>query len=215
MSDVQYVRAQREFTDPEAQVAAEGEVIMRSLVKLISIGLFGAVLALVGAPAKPVLAQSAPLQIPYVNEWASSPHAFIMREAFTHWKDEGEIPTACAKCHSTAGFHDYLGLDASEAGKVDKPALAGQGITCIACHNSAVKNISEVTFPSGATIEWLSPDARCMICHQGRQSTPQVNNALALAGAGEDQVSDKVNFLNVHYRAAAATRFGTEAQGGR
>ena len=162
----------------------------------------------------PAFAQLAPLQIPFIDEWVASPHAWHSREAFTHWNDEGEIPTACAKCHSTAGFHDYLGLGGSEAGKVDKPALPGKGVTCVACHNSAIQEIHEVTFPSGAVIEWLSPDARCMICHQGRQSTPQVNKALADAGAGDDRVSDKLKFLNVHYRAAAATRFGTEAQGG-
>ena len=40
----------------------------------------------------PAFAQLAPLQIPYIDEWVASPHAWHSREAFTHWNDEGEIP---------------------------------------------------------------------------------------------------------------------------
>jgi hypothetical protein len=53
----------------------------------------------------------------------------------------------------------------------------------------------------------------CMSCHQGRASTVSVNGRIASAGVGDDEVSDKLGFINVHYFAAGATRFGTEAKG--
>lgn len=160
-------------------------------------------------------AQSAPLEIPFVHDWASSPHAKMSEEPFTHWNEEGFIPTDCARCHSTAGLQDYLGADGSEEGTVDKPALAGVGgIMCVACHNSATRNLTVVKFPSGEEVERFSSDARCMLCHQGRESTVSVNEMISKAGAGDDDVSDDVKFINIHYRAAAATRFGTEVKGG-
>lgn len=64
------------------------------------------------------------------------------------------IPTACAKCHSTAGYQDFLGADGSEAGKVDAnvPAASAQGVQCVACHNAATISKTTVVFPSGAEI---------------------------------------------------------------
>ncbi len=176
---------------------------------------FVGALAVVGAMSSSAFGQSPPLQIPFVDEWAASPHARVWEESFAHWNKEGVIPTVCAKCHSTRGLQDFLGLDGSKAGKVDKAALVGGGVTCVACHNSAIGKLTAVKFPSGISIERDAPDARCMLCHQGRQSTPQVNKAMAKAGASApDAVSPKLKFLNVHYRAAAATRFGTETKGG-
>ena len=51
-----------------------------------------------------------------------------------------------------------------------------------------------------------------MTCHQGRQSTVSMNKALG--GKAEDSPDKKIRFLNIHYRAAAATRYGTEVKGG-
>jgi hypothetical protein len=169
---------------------------------------------LVFAVTAPSFAQSPPLKVPFVDEWAASPHARIWEESFAHWNKDGVIPAVCAKCHSTRSLHDFLGLDGSPAGKVDKAALVGEGVTCVACHNKAIGKLAAVKFPSGISIERDAPDARCMLCHQGRQSTPQVNKTLAKVGAAADAVSPKLKFLNVHDRAAAATRFGTEAKGG-
>jgi hypothetical protein len=56
-----------------------------------------------------------------------------------------------------------------------------------------------------------------MQCHQGRQSTVSVNQSIADAGLGEgdeDTVSEDLGFSNIHYYAAAATLYGTEAKGG-
>ncbi|MBK7452080.1 MAG: hypothetical protein IPJ47_22835 [Anaerolineales bacterium] len=72
-----------------------------------------------------------------------SGHADVAGEPFRHWDDATEnpdgVPVTCAKCHSTAGYQDYLGADGSEAGKVDAavPADHAQGVQCVACHNAA------------------------------------------------------------------------------
>jgi hypothetical protein len=51
----------------------------------------------------------------------------------------------------------------------------------------------------------------CMTCHQGRTSKFTVDEATE--GIDDDTVSEELAFLNVHYFAAGATRFGTEAKG--
>ena len=59
--------------------------------------------------------------------WKTSAHADSEARAFTRWNgaDPPEIPENCAKCHSTPGYHDFLGLDGSTPGQVDKPAPVG------------------------------------------------------------------------------------------
>jgi cytochrome c peroxidase len=69
-----------------------------------------------------------------------------------------------------------------------------------------------VTFPSGLKAEHQGNDARCMTCHQGVESTDSVNRAVS--GLGDDQVDPKLDFVNVHYKAAGATLFGTMAKVG-
>ncbi len=70
-----------------------------------------------------------------------------------------EVPTSCAKCHSTAGYEDFLGADGSEAGKVDKAVAVppNPGVQCEACHNDKTLHMASVTFPSGAVIENPGP----------------------------------------------------------
>lgn len=171
----------------------------------------GAALSL-GGIALEAAAQTAPLDIPFVKEWASSGHARSAEEPFTHWNAEGAVPPACARCHTTTGFQDYIGADGSPAGTVEKPHLTGQVVACVACHNSTTRALASVTFPSGLTIDKLGREAVCMTCHQGRESTVSVNKAIE--GLDEDAVSDKLSFRNVHYKAAGATRYGTQAKGG-
>lgn len=158
-----------------------------------------------------VAAQSPPLEIPFVKEWAASPHARASDKAFIHWNEEGEIPVPCARCHSTPGFLDYIGADGTEPG-LDGPAPVGTVISCVACHNEVTIEMTSVTFPSGAKIENAGDDARCMTCHQGRESTISVDEKLA--GKADDAVDADIRFINIHYRAAGATRYGTEAKGG-
>ena len=87
-------------------------------------------------------AQEAPPapEIPFLEDWQGSGHADSEAEAFRHWDEEdpAEVPVACAKCHATTGYEDFLGSDGSTAGKVDKAhPPAANGIECVACHNSA------------------------------------------------------------------------------
>jgi hypothetical protein len=156
------------------------------------------------------------VDVPFEALWAGSPHADSSAEAFNHWNEEDpqEIPTTCAKCHSTPGFQDYVGADGSAFGVVDQPAEIGTVITCVACHNEATLTLTSVVMPSGVEITGLGDEARCMQCHQGRESTVSVNDFITESGADEDEVSADLGFRNIHYFAAAATKYGTVAQGG-
>lgn len=157
--------------------------------------------------------------IPYEEEWKASGHADASAEAFIHWNEEdpAEVPDRCAKCHSTPGFLDFLGADGSAPLAVDAPAPIGSVVECQACHNPVASSLTNVIFPSGKEVAGLGPEARCMQCHQGRASTVQVNDSIANAGLAPedlDTVSEDLGFTNIHYFAAAATKFGTLAMGG-
>jgi hypothetical protein len=173
-------------------------------------------------PPEPYTGFGAPLEgePPYLaaiyNDWAGSAHADTQAEAFKHWDSEGAVPESCARCHSTPGYIDFVGGDGSEAFKVDAPAPIGTVLTCDGCHNSAASQLTSVTFPSGVTIENVGTSARCMQCHQGRASTDSVNAAIEKVGLTSEPntVSADINFINIHYFAAAATLYGGEARGG-
>lgn len=147
--------------------------------------------------------------------WKTSGHADSTAEAFTHWNEEGQIPTYCAKCHSTPGFKDYLADR-----RVDNAAPVGTTVECEACHtdpeNGVVRKHTSVKFPSGAMIENLEAEALCMECHQGRASTLDVQEAIEEAGleGNEDTVNPGFSFINIHYYAAAASQLGTWTKGG-
>ena len=165
---------------------------------------------------------------PYLADWQSSAHAKVSDEPFRHWdtEDPAEVPTTCAKCHTSAGYQDFLGADGSEAGKVDAAVSAkdSQGIQCTACHNPVTFTKTTVTFPSGVTIT-AGDDTRCMECHQGRESkvsvdaqieTFRVTDLDAVVAPIKDEQGNDVNFgfRNVHYYAAAATLYGGKTHGG-
>jgi hypothetical protein len=190
-------------------------IIMLTIALAMILGL-GLMLYLTQSdPAKVVSAQEA-VEIPFLEEWSSSGHADAAAEAFIHWDEEDpkEIPEACARCHSTPGYQDWIGADGTEAGVVEAPAPIGTVIECVACHNEATLTMDSVVMPSGVEITGLGREARCMQCHQGRESTVSVNAALAEAGVDDDTVSEDLGFLNIHYYAAAATKYGTVAKGG-
>ena len=156
-------------------------------------------------------------EVPYEANWASSAHAAADTEAFRHWdaEDPQEVPVECAKCHTPDGYQDYLGSDGSAFGAVDAAhAPAAMGITCEACHNDATLKLTSVMMPSGVEITGLGDEARCMQCHQGRASKVTVDEAITAAGVGDDETSADLRFINIHYFAAAATKYGTVAQGG-
>jgi hypothetical protein len=146
--------------------------------------------------------------------WSTSGHADENAEAFTHWDEDGQIPVECAKCHSTEGFVDFIG-----DGVVNASVLPGGTVECEACHtdpeNGAVRVHTSVEFPSGELVEDLGPEALCIECHQGRESKKSVDDAIVTAGVSdEDMVSSDLSFINIHYYAAAASQFGTIAEGG-
>lgn len=196
--------------------------------KYHSVAMLGVVLVLVGLVVfwTPVLAQddagaTVPAQpevlVGYYDAWVNSPHADVTAEAFNHWNEDDpqEVSDRCARCHSTPGYRDYLGVDGSEVGVVDAPAPIGTTITCDACHNDATTSLTAVTFPSGVEVSNLNDASRCMVCHQGRSSMNTVNDALTEAGIEDmNLVSEDLRFINIHYYAAAATLYGSEAHGG-
>lgn len=173
--------------------------------------------------------------IPYEELWASSGHQDVEAEAFVHWNgdDPAEIPASCAKCHSSTGYEDFLGVDGSEAGKVDKAvaAVGNPGIVCAACHNPVATNLTSVAFPgkdeegNAIVIDGLADSARCMNCHQGRASKASVDGQIerfqvtdvdAPVAPIKDDKGNNVNFgfINIHYYSAAATLYGTYVKGG-
>ena len=157
------------------------------------------------------------LMVPFLAAWEGSGHADASAEAFVHW-DEDEpavIPASCAKCHSESGFQDFVGADGSAAGAIDAESHPiGTTVSCVTCHNDATLTLTSVVMPSGIELTGLGDEARCMTCHQGRSSTVSVNETLAEVGAEEDAVSADLGFINIHYFAAAATKYGTLAKGG-
>lgn len=197
---------------------------MRSYHLLAAVGILLIAAGFALLVQAPVLAQEAtpepmgepPFLAEFYHAWLGSAHADASAEAFVHWDAEGEVPPECAKCHSTTGYQDFLGLDDTDFGTVDNPAPIGTVINCDACHNSVASTLVNVTFPSGAEVIDLSGSARCMECHQGRASGNHVEAALSDAGLLEasDDVDPELGFINIHYYAAAATLYGSEAHGG-
>jgi hypothetical protein len=167
-------------------------------------------------------------ETPYLTDWQGSAHAEVAGEPFRHWDgdDPAEVPTSCAKCHTSAGYRDFLGADGSEASKVDAgvPAQQSQGIQCVACHNTVTISRTTVKFPSGVEIT-AGDDVRCMECHQGRESKVSVDAQIekfavtdmdaVVEAIKDDQGRDVYfGFRNVHYYAAAATLYGGMTHGG-
>jgi hypothetical protein len=154
--------------------------------------------------------------VPFLDEWMGSGHADASAEAFRHWDEEdpAEIPVECAKCHSSTGYQDYVGADGSEVNKVDAAVAPDTVVDCVACHNSGTIAKTSVIMPSGLELHGLGDESRCMECHQGRESKVSVDKAIADSAVGDDEMSASLGFRNIHYYAAAATKYGTLAKGG-
>lgn len=169
----------------------------------LAVILFGGVLLPPQAPPETVQAIS--------EKWTTSGHADSESVSFTYWdeRDPPEIPTNCAKCHSTYGYLDYLGEDGSEAYVVDEAAPIGSVVSCLVCHNPTAHEKDITLFPSGVEIDGLGMNANCTECHQGRRSNQDVANAIM--NLPEDEVNEDLDFINVHYRVGGATRFGNDA----
>ncbi|MBZ0310708.1 MAG: hypothetical protein K8I82_31915, partial [Anaerolineae bacterium] len=135
-------------------------------------------------------------------------------EPFRHWDADGEVPGTCAKCHTSEGLPTFLHNGTNIA------VEPSDSLACSTCHTSVSEftlyEVEEVTFPSGAKVSFRSGKENnlCLNCHQGRESTVSVNRAITNAGVGDDEITDKLTFRNVHYFAAGATLFGGEVMGG-
>jgi hypothetical protein len=191
---------------------------------LLLAGLFVALVCMsaLGVGSGVALAQEAEElqpEIPFLLDWMGSGHADSEAEAFRHWDedDPAEVPENCAKCHSSSGYLDFHGVDGSEFGVVNSPVPVdpAEVVECVTCHNDATVHKDSVVMPSGLELTGLGAEARCMECHQGRESKVSVDAAIdELALESVDTVSEDLGFRNIHYYAAAATKYGTLAKGG-
>jgi hypothetical protein len=182
-----------------------------------------------------------PVVVPNLQAWEASAHNAVDTEPFRHWDDAAAnpdgVPAACARCHTSAGYQDFLGADSSAPDVVDAavPAKDSQGIQCITCHNPVASNLNEVAFPGYEldkdgnpvpyVVKGFGDASRCLVCHQGRESKASVDAQIAqfkaedpdavVAPIKDDTGKDvKFGFRNIHYYAAAATLYGTQVKGG-
>lgn len=163
--------------------------------------------------------------------------------AFRDWDGEGEVPYRCAKCHSAKGLPEFImggGTTAVLANGTSYNVGIGiqptaNGFMCTTCHDAsnwpALYAVTNVPFPSGKTVTFSTekdengalkpvPANLCLECHQGRESTASLNNAINTAKPTDDDAvtmkadgtTPALSFKNVHYLAAGATVFGTQAQ---
>jgi hypothetical protein len=157
--------------------------------------------------------------------FAASGHADAKALAFTDWDAEKEVPAACARCHTSAGFQEYIANGKVAAGM----PVPNKTLECATCHNDTAKKLTSVTFPSGVTIENLGPEAICMTCHQGRESKVSVDAKIEKFGIkdvdaqvdpliGKDAAGKETKtafgFSNVHYFAAGGTLYAGEVHMG-
>jgi hypothetical protein len=144
--------------------------------------------------------------------WLMGPHSDYTSPSFTHWNEDGEVPRACAACHSETGMLDWLGADDTPALSVEHPGTINTVIGCASCHVSEAVALDSVPFPSGVTVSGLGGSATCTMCHQGRTFTGNVTTATA--DMDLDTVSSDLAFINIHYGVAAAVMHGSEVSGG-
>jgi hypothetical protein len=147
-------------------------------------------------------------------------------QPFRYWDtSEVGVPFRCAKCHSAEGLPEFIKTGGTVVvDRLGSTLIAGlnnkapsNGFKCDTCHDDLTKytryKIANVTFPSGKVVDSKNPDTNlCLQCHQGRESTTSLN--VQLAGKDADKVDAAISFKNIHYFAAGASLFGTEAQGG-
>jgi hypothetical protein len=152
--------------------------------------------------------------VPFQSIWEASGHADATAAAFTHWNEESPavIPADCTKCHTSTGLAEFV-----TNGKSLDVNVPGGVVTCTTCHNEAVSALTSVTFPSGNVVNNLGPEARCISCHQGRESKAGVDAFIEVALGPEpdpDVTSPDLSFRNVHYFTAGATMYASQAAGG-
>jgi hypothetical protein len=174
-------------------------------------------------PTSAPTASAPELTMPFKETFLSSGHADATGEPFNHWNadDPAVVPAACARCHTSTGFQDFVANGQAS----DVPAPAGT-LDCVTCHNPAAMSLMSVTFPSGLVVQTSEEgEARCMTCHQGRESKVSVDKQISdFSATDPDKVPAPIKdangkdknfgFLNIHYFAAGATLYGSQAEGG-
>src|SRR5512143_455698 len=200
---------------------------LRRLLIILGLTLLGAVIlaACGGTPAAP--ATAAPTEpaliMPFKDVILASGHANATDEPFKHWNEDGAVPATCAKCHTSQGYQEFV-----STGKIAADIKAPAGpFNCDTCHNPAAMALDSVTFPSGKVVAASEEgEARCMSCHQGRESKVSVDKQIndtfkvtdvdAVVAPIKDATGKdvKFGFRNVHYFAAGATLYGSQAQMG-
>jgi hypothetical protein len=92
----------------------------RNVMMFALLALFGLTLAGCG------IAQASDDEIE--QAWQTSAHADIESRSFTRWNDDDPavVPENCARCHSTTGYQDFLGVDGATPGQVDLPVPIGE-----------------------------------------------------------------------------------------
>ena len=125
-------------------------------------------------------------------------------EAWRHWDGEGEVPSGCARCHSSTGLAEFL-----ETGENVEAAHLPNGMLCTTCHTSppTVLRAGSIEFPSGEMADLGDNSNICMACHQGRAAKNSIDSKIA-GSAGN------YSFTNIHYFPAAAIFLGSEVHGG-
>lgn len=129
-------------------------------------------------------------------------------KSFRHWDLVGNVPAACARCHTSSGFLTYI---ASGADPVTVQP-ASFGLDCETCHSgfgdgAPLRQVSSVTFPSGVSFQSAGDDVSflCMTCHQGTAGKVTVVEAL-----GASQLS----FVDPHWGGAGGVLYGGDAHVG-
>ncbi len=145
---------------------------------------------------------------------------------------------ACQRCHTDQGFRDYIGQLAApgEANPSDNhldgtflstntlktdtatTAYSHGPLQCGTCHNSVSDplgtGMSGLLFPSGAQVNPDKVTTLCGQCHEARESTVSMNTLIGTAAVDAQlNTAAGVSFKNPHYRGAAATLYGSVAQG--
>ena len=148
------------------------------------------------------------------TNWFNSGHSDFTAEPFVHWDAEvpPEVPANCAKCHSAYGYLDYLGQDGTAVNVVDSAAKIGSVVNCYTCHNPAAQEKVAAIFPSGVEVSVPNQVANCVECHQAMRSGLDVEQAVI--DLPEDEVSDQLSFINVHYKIGGAVRYGADVMVG-
>jgi hypothetical protein len=164
--------------------------------------------------------------VPFADVFKDSGHADAKAEAFVHWNSAtpAEVPAACVKCHTSAGFQEFAKTGKAATANISAPAGTFE---CTTCHNDAAAALTSVTFPSGKVVNTTEPgEAICMTCHQGRESKvsvdKQINDTFKVTDVDavvqpikDDKGADVAfGFRNIHYFAAGATLYGSQAQAG-